>query len=122
MIHIQYFIKALKISWFRRVIQNSKNSLWYSLSNIEFGTLFNMGSGYPLQINKNLTNPFWKEILRHWNEFCDLVNVETVCQILNSPLWYNKNLTQGINYFIKNWYEKGIRLVSDLLDQNGNLL
>ena len=51
---------------------------------------------------------------------CTLVNVETVCQILNSPLWYNKNLTQGINYFIKNWYKKGIRLISDLLDQNGN--
>ena len=67
-----------------------------------------------------MTNPFWKEILRHWKEFCDLVNVETVCQILNSPLWYNKNLTQGINCFIKNLYEKGIRLVSDLLDQNGN--
>ena len=49
MIHIQYFMKALKISWFRRVIQNSKNSLWYFLSNIESGTLFNMGSGYPLQ-------------------------------------------------------------------------
>ena len=78
-----------------------------------------MGSGYPLQINENMTNPFWKEILQHWKEFCDLVSVETVCQILNSPLWYNKTLTQGINYFIKNWYEKGIRLVSDLLDQNG---
>ena len=64
MIHIKYFIKALKISWFRRVIQNSKNCLWYSLSNIEFGTLLNMGSGYPLQINENITNPFWKEILR----------------------------------------------------------
>ena len=87
------------------------------LSNIEFGTLFNMCSRYPLQINENITNPFWKEILRHWKEFCDLVNVETVCQILNSPLWYNKNLTQGINYFIKNWYKKDIRLVSDLLDQ-----
>ena len=78
MIHIQYFIKALKMSWFRRDFQNSKISLWCSLSNIEFGTLFNMGPGYPLQINENMTNPFWKEILRHWKEFCDLVNVETM--------------------------------------------
>ena len=50
-----------------------------------------------------------------------MVNVETVWQILDSPLWYNKNLIQGTNLLIKNWYEKGIRLVSDLLDQNGNL-
>ena len=120
MIHIQYFIKALIVSWFRRVIKNSKNSLWYSLSNIQFEPLFNMGWGYSIQVNENIANPFWKEILRHWNEFCSMVNVETVWQILDSPLWYNKNLIQGTNLFIKNWYEKGIRLVSDLLDQNGN--
>ena len=58
--------------------------------------------------------------LQHWNEFCDMVNVETVWQILDSPLWYNKKLIQGTHLLIKNWYEKSIRLVSDLLDQNGN--
>lgn len=120
MINIQYFIKALKVSWFRRVIQNSNSSHWYSLSNIEFETLFNMGSGYSLRVIENISNPFWKDILQCWNKFCDTVNVETIYQILNSPIWYNKNLMQGANVFIKNWYEKGIRLVSDLLDQNGN--
>ena len=74
MIHIQYFLKALKVSWFRRVIKNSKNSLWYSLSNIQLETLFNMGSGYSIQVNKKkIASPFWKEILWHWNEFCDMV-------------------------------------------------
>lgn len=57
---------------------------------------------------------------RYWSEFCDFVNVETIYQILDSPLWYNRNLMQGTNYFIKNWFEKGIRRISDLLDQNGN--
>ena len=56
MIHIQYFIKALKVLWFRRVIKNSKNSLWYSLSNIQFGTLFNMGSGYSIRVTENIAN------------------------------------------------------------------
>lgn len=120
MINIQHFINALKVSWFRRVIQNSNSSHWYSLSNIEFETLFNMGSGYSLRVIENISNPFWKDILQSWNKFCDSVNVQTIYQILNSPIWYNKNLMQGANVFIKNWYEKGIRLVSDLLDQNGN--
>ena len=86
MIHIQYFIKALKVSWFRRVIKNSKNSLWYSLSNIQFGTLFNMGSAFSIRVTENIANAFWKEILQYWNGFCDMVNVETVWQILDSPL------------------------------------
>lgn len=34
MINISYFIKALKISLFRRVIQNTENGAWYALSNI----------------------------------------------------------------------------------------
>ena len=34
MINLPEFIKALKISWFRRVIQNSENIEWYSLSKL----------------------------------------------------------------------------------------
>ena len=36
MISINYFIKVLKMSWLRRVIQNSNKCAWYSLSNIDF--------------------------------------------------------------------------------------
>ena len=35
MINLPEFIKALKISWFWRVIQNSENIEWYSLSKID---------------------------------------------------------------------------------------
>ena len=43
MININYFIKALKISWLRRVIQNSDECAWYSLSNIDLTHIFSMG-------------------------------------------------------------------------------
>ena len=36
MINIRVFIKALKISWIRRVILNSENNSWYALSKIDF--------------------------------------------------------------------------------------
>ena len=36
MINIRVFIKALKISWIRRVILNSNNNSWYALSTIDF--------------------------------------------------------------------------------------
>ena len=65
-----------------------------------------MGSEYSIRVYENLANPFWKEMLRLWNEFCDMVNGETFWQTLDSPLWYNKNLIQGTNSFIKNWYGK----------------
>ena len=41
--------------------------------------------------------------------------------ILDSPLWYNKKLINGNNFCIYEWYRKGIRHVSDLLDEQGNI-
>ena len=43
MINLPEFIRALKISWFRRVIQNSENIEWHSLSKIEFNKFFSCG-------------------------------------------------------------------------------
>ena len=51
-------IKALKISWFRRVIQNSKNIEWYSLSKIDFTKFFSCGPGYSVELSKNLHKRF----------------------------------------------------------------
>lgn len=55
-----------------------------------------MRSGYPLAVRKNFSNPFWKEILQHWSEFCDSVNVGAIYQVLNSPVWCNKIRTQEL--------------------------
>ena len=46
MINIRVFIKALKISWIRRVILNSDNNSWYALSTIDFQKFLSLGQGY----------------------------------------------------------------------------
>ena len=40
MINVHYFMKALKVSWLRRIIQNSQYTSWYSLSMIDFQKIF----------------------------------------------------------------------------------
>ena len=52
MINLLEFIKALKISWFRRVIQNSKNIEWCSLTKIDFNKFFSCGPGYSVELSK----------------------------------------------------------------------
>ena len=42
-------------------------------------------------------------------------------QISSSPIWYNKNLTDEYLYFPV-WYKKGIVMISDVLDTEGNIL
>ena len=53
-----------------------------------------------------------------WAEFCKISPVENICQILDSPLWQNENIGSGKIIF-KNWHEKGIRVVLDIIGQNG---
>ena len=121
MVNINIFIKSLKITWLRRVIQNSKNISWYSLSGIDYQKLFSFGMGYAKYMRQNLQNPFWKDVLQNWAEFCKEVKTESITQILDSPLWYNQNLLNGLDFYIRDWHNKGIVLVSDIIDDEGNL-
>lgn len=121
MININIFVKALKISWFRRQISNQENISWFILSQINFHKLYNMGSGYVQEIINGIHNPFWKDILKNWNQFCNSVEIMSVKGVLDSPIWYNKNLKNGYNFYIEDWFKKGVRYISDLLDEHGNI-
>ena len=121
MMNLAKFIKALKISWFLRVIQNSENIEWYSLSKIDFNKFFSCGPGYSVELSKNLHNPFWKDCLNSWSKCCNVCKVDSVNHILCSPIWFNNNLNRGQNLYINNWFKKGIKQVSDLLDIEGNM-
>ena len=100
MINISYFIKALKISWFRRIIQNSENGAWYALSNINFMSILSYGHGYATQIYVYIDNPFWKDLLLSWSTYCDKLKVENIKEVLDSLIWYNSNLTRGHTFYI----------------------
>ena len=119
MINITYFIKALKVSWMRRILQNSQGASWFTLSEIDFQKVQSFGNGYSKRSIATLYNPFWKELLQIWSYFCNCIRIESVYQILNSPLWFNNNLLNGEYFFIRDWYNKGLRHVSDLIDENG---
>ena len=119
MIQIRTFIKALKVTWFRRLLINPKNITWSSLSNIEFAKLFSLGDGYALRITQELRNPFWVDLLHSWKEFINCQKTESLSDILYSPVWFNSELQGGQNIFYKNWYDKGIRNILDIINVQG---
>ena len=121
MVNINICIKSLKITWLKRVVHNSKNISWYSLSCIDYQKLFSFEMGYAKSLRQNLQNPFWKDVLQNWAEFCKEVKTESIKQILDSPLWYNQNLSNGLDFCIRDRHDKGIVLVSDIIDDEGNL-
>ena len=121
MINLSEFIKALKISWFQRGIQNSEKIESNSLIKIDFNKFFSWGPGYSVELSKNLHNLFWKDCLNSWSKFCNVCKEESVNHILCSPIWFNNNLNRGQNLYINNWFKKGIKQVSGVLDIDGNM-
>ena len=51
----------------------------------------------------------------------EILKIDNIKEILASPVWYNSNLIRGRTFFIKDWFNKGVRFISDLLDRNGNI-
>ena len=45
--------------------------------------------------------------------------MKSLPDILYSPVWLNSELQRGQNLFYKNWYDRGIRNVLDIIDING---
>ena len=74
---------------------------------------------YIQDILSTLNNQFWKDVLK---SFLKINYITEICeeQILKSPLFYNRNIKIDRKYvFYKTWYDKGIRFVNDLVNQNG---
>ena len=118
--HIYSFIKALKISWLRRVIQQANNTTWHFLNPIDFDKVLSLGGEYARSLAINLRNPFWKDVLISLADFCREVKPEEIKSILSAPLWFNSHLRNGNNLYVKNWDNKGIKTIGDILDNNGN--
>ena len=118
MVELRSFIKALKVSWLQRILHQTKLNEWTCLSFIDFHTFFSIGSSYAFKLSSELQNPFWKDLMHIRAEFCKNFPVENIGQILDSPLWHNENIGRGKILF-KNLHEKGIRVVLDIIGQNG---
>ena len=88
---------------------------------INFQKLFSFGHGYADQLKVHMSNLFWKELLQNWTQFCKCIKEESVFTVLNSPIWFNSNMKNGDNFYIRDWYNKGIRHIFDLLDDHSNI-
>ena len=66
----------------------------------------------------NLSNPFWIDVLNSWKAFLKCNPTSQIEDVLNSPIWFNSEMQHGEKFFIKNSYEKGIRNIVGLINEN----
>ena len=123
MVNIEYFIKALKITWIRRLIKDETKpwATFFESTVSNTITLLEQGSIYTQQVIEGTTNPFWKSVLLAWHEYITKIIPRSDIDKQNSPLWNNPQI--GLNVpFLNNWYENGIKIIGDIIGPNNETL
>ena len=106
MINISAFIRALKITWIRRLILN--DGKWSSIiqNDISLKYLINSGSSYILNIMKTVSNPFWLDVLKSLHTLTKAKNYNNMNDVLRTPVFFNEDILIGRKpIFFTNWYK-----------------
>ena len=119
MVNISVFITSLKVTWIRRLLIFADSDNWSTLSRINFNKITSMGDAYSGEVIKDLRNLFWKNILESWIQYIKSFKIDSLVKVIFSPLWGNSQINGNRNYIINEWYNKGIRNVIDVIDENG---
>ena len=124
MTNIEVFDKALKATWINRMFHGKKEEGWIALfclgkaiSIDRFKYMCRSNKKTLVAFSKSVNNLFWKEVICSWGGYLgDPVAFE---EILIQPLWENHLIGNKKN---KVWLQRGIQFLSDIVDENGDIL
>ena len=90
---------------------------------INFNKLFVSGRCYANDVQNKIKNKFWIDVLRAYSDVLQLNGENTEYYILSSPIFHNNNITIGSKpIYIKDWDQKGVKNINDLVNANGEYL
>ena len=117
--------KALKVAWIPR-LQTNTDASWKTIPEIALehhgGLSFLTHCDYDINLLKlNRLPSFYHEVLKHWQSTKQTFQNNT--SLHNEIIWNNRNLKiEGKTPFYKNWFEKNILRIKDLLQNDGSFL
>ncbi|MCU7801037.1 MAG: reverse transcriptase family protein, partial [gamma proteobacterium symbiont of Lucinoma myriamae] len=124
MIDLSLFIHSLKLTWLRRFMVNI-NKYSFIVQEL-YPVIYDCSrfGGKIFDVRKHqINNKFWEEVLYSYKYFSESVSPVNWFECVSTPIWYNNSIKVGGSaVFYQNWTEKGIFLINDLLDRNGNLI
>ena len=84
--------------------------------------IFVFGSCYANDVkNKIKKNKFWIDVLRAYSDVFQLSSENNENYTLSSLIFYNKTIRIGSKpIFIKEWDQKGVKNINDLVHENGD--
>ena len=114
MINIDFFVKAMKSTWIRRLVM-SQNSQWATLFQNQCCSVRRLLDYSPQRvytIASKAKNQFWNEVFETWDFIYNALPITTDNTLL-SPLWHNPRVKRRL--YKEAWHKNGITLVGDLI-------
>ena len=116
--NFQNFSETLKLTLLKRTL--SSKGFWTEFpKTLGINQCIYRGNLYVKSLVKKIDNPFWKcvvnSVLETQNEF----KPKTMGDLMGLPIWNNSTFN-NLNY--KNWTDKGVYLIGDILSENTEFL
>ena len=121
MIDIVAYIKSMKASWLQRLSRGK--GLWVQIAKTIIPRLDELvcyGSFKLKTVKDAISNPFWKDVIGSWAEFCYNYRPDED-ELATEKLWFS-DIAKFKRSIIKSWDRRGIRFLADILDpENGGI-
>ena len=119
---VDLMIKAMRLAWITRLLKHG-NLNWKSVPDFYLrklgGLNFLLRCNYDVTFLNSKLPSFYKDMLSFFDELKTLYNYDQGQMVLFNN---REILINGKPFFIKEWFTKGIIAISDLLDEQGQLL
>ena len=119
MLDFATYVRSLKLKWIKRLITGNHSS-WSMLlpHEIRDNFIWNFGSVSLNKYRKNISNPFWKDVIDAWAHFSKLF--VTPDELICNENIFNSDFTKFKITRYPSWEKKGVRVIGDLYE--GNIL
>lgn len=123
MLNIRSFLSAMKLSWLKRLLMDSEWKEFTLNLYSELENLNKFGTDYANIVIKNISNPFWKDVMKHYKTLSHKCKPTSVHDFMAEHIHYNNNITRDNKViFVKKWADHNILYVKQLLNDNGNFM
>ena len=121
MLDYDSMIKALRLSWLKRIVDPDYSGFWKSYLNYLLqneGGLFLVQCNY--EINQvTLPTTFYRELLEWWEKVREIEDPDNIYKYV---LWNNKEIKiDGKSVFYRHFFENNIKYTTDLLYEMSNI-
>ena len=123
MLNVRSFLSSLKLSWLKRLMEDST---WKEFTmNIipELKMLHNFGIEYANTLIQSIENPFWKDVLKHYKKMATKCCPVSVDEFVSECIHYNPNILRGKKpVVLQEWSNNSIFFIKQLINDHDDFM